>query len=285
MNPPSLRQPTAPGSSGARAAFGVLRRHAAPGLLSAGVLVLWQLLVTWFQVPPWLLPSPWLIFQTLLQRREALWLEALATLPTVVLGFGVALITGIGLALIIRFFPLVGRAVYPWLLVNQTVPTLAIAPLLVTWLGFSLRARLLVVTLICFFPICAGAVDGFRSVDRRLVQLMQTMGASPWRIFWHVEVPSALPFLLSGAKVAVSVSVVAAVVSEWVGASRGLGHLIVRSAAQLATPQVFAALLVLSVMGLSFYGLVLLIARWLMPWHRVDHPSPQQGKRLPYESL
>lgn len=302
MSSPSLRRPAGAGSipeepprpSPAPASIpagpqppqhaagaGIFRRYAAPGLLSAAVLALWQALVDGFQIPAWLLPSPWLIFQTLVQRREALWLDALATLPTVLLGFGLAFVTGVALAVLIRFFPLLGRALYPWLLVNQTVPTIAIAPLLVTWLGFSLRARLLVVTFICFFPICTGAVDGFRSVDRRLVQLMQTMGASPWRIFWHVEVPSALPFLLSGTKVAVSVSVVAAVISEWVGASRGLGHLIVRSAAQLATPQVFAALLVLSVMGLAFYGLVLLAARLLMPWHPAAGHRPARGKTPP----
>ena len=154
----------------------------------------------------------------------------------------------------------------PLLVASQTVPIMALAPLLVIWFGYGAASKVVVVALVCFFPIVVNLVDGLRSVDPDLVRLLRTMGASGRQILMLVEVPAALPYLLSGLKVAASVSVIGAVIGEWVGAQSGLGYLMIRSASQFQTARVFAIIVVLAAMGLGLFWFVGLLERRLLAY-------------------
>jgi putative hydroxymethylpyrimidine transport system permease protein len=175
---------------------------------------------------------------------------------------------GIALAIAIAHSPTLRMAVYPVVIGSQTVPVLALAPVLALILGYTVAPRLIIVCLICFFPITVNTVDGLRSADRELVNLLRTMGASRARIFREVSWPSALPYLFSGAKVAVTFSVIGALFGEWAGSYSGLGYLMQQLQAQFDTAGLFAAIAMLTLLGIGLFLVVALLERLLIPWHR-----------------
>jgi ABC-type nitrate/sulfonate/bicarbonate transport system permease component len=236
-------------------------------LLALAVLA-WQAVAAVARVPAWLFPSPADIARSLWIDRELLWSNAGVTLGETLVGFALAFVAGVGVAVVIRFSRVAERALWPLLVASQTVPVPAIAPALVIWLGFGLAPKAVVVALICFFPLTVNTVDGFRSVDPDLVNALRTLGASPWRLFREVEVPAALPYLFSGTKVAIAFSVIGAVLGEWVGASRGLGYELLRAESQFLTARLFAAIAVLSAMGIGLFAAASLLERWCLPWRR-----------------
>jgi ABC-type nitrate/sulfonate/bicarbonate transport system permease component len=156
--------------------------------------------------------------------------------------------------------------VYPLLVGSQTIPIIAIAPILVVWFGFDLGPKLAIIALICFFPITVNTVDGLRSVDPDLIKMMRTLGASRGQILRRAELPWALPFIFSGAKIAIAVSVIGAVFGEWAGADEGLGHLMQTAQGQLLTARVFAAIAVLSAIAISLFALLSLLERRVVTW-------------------
>ena len=158
------------------------------------------------------------------------------------------------------------RALYPFVIASQMVPIIVIAPLLLIWVGYGLAPKVIVVALTAFFPIVVNMVDGLQSVDPDAVNLLRTMGASRWQIFVKVQVPASLPFLFSGTRVAMAVSVIGAIIGEWVGSSQGLGYLMIRSKPQFLTERVFAAIVVLSVMGVALFVLVGVVEKLAIPW-------------------
>ena len=182
------------------------------------------------------------------------------------MGFGLALAGGIILAAGIAFSQTVERAIYPFVVASQTIPVIVIAPLLLIWVGYGLAPKVIVVALIAFFPIVVNMVDGLKSVDVDEVNLMRTLGASRWQTFLKVQVPSSLPFLFSGIRIAIAVSVIGAVIGEWVGSSEGLGYLMIRSKPQFLTERVFAAMVVLSAMGVALFVAVGVFERLAIPW-------------------
>ncbi|MBI4336948.1 MAG: ABC transporter permease [Chloroflexi bacterium] len=228
---------------------------------------MWEALVRLAGTPRWLLPPPSAIFQELVARHAMLWQHTLVTLTEVAAGFAVALAVGIGLAIAISSAKVLERAVYPLVVASQTVPIIAIAPLLLIWVGYDLRPKVIVVALISFFPIVVNMVDGLRSVDPDMVNLLRTLGAGRWQVFRKVQIPASLPFLFSGIKVGVAVSVIGAVIGEWVGASEGLGWLMVQSVPRFQTALVFAAIVILSVMGIALFALAAALERALLPWY------------------
>lgn len=244
-----------------------MRAYGPSGALLAVFFGLWQLGAAGLHVASWVLPSPLLILHTLWSDRLLLWSNAGVTLTETLLGFVAALAGGLGLAVAIRFSRLLERALWPLLVASQTVPVPAIAPALVIWLGYGLAPKVVVVALICFFPIVVNTVDGFRAVDPDLLRALSTLGAGRRRLFWEVEVPAALPSLFSGAKVAVTFSVIGAVLGEWVGSSRGIGFVMIQASAQLLTARVFAAIAVLSAIGVGLFLLVSLLERTCLPWY------------------
>ena len=251
-----------------RAVPGVAVQWLGPALLILAALGVWELWVRLADTPGWLLPPPSAIGRTLVDDRALLLEHARATLVAVLLGFGLALAAGVLLALLIDASTLLARAVYPLVIASQTVPVVALAPLLVVWLGYGLLPKVLVTALIGFFPIVVNTVDGLRAADRDVLDLLRSLGARRWARFRLARLPAALPFVFSGARVAVAVCVIGAVFGELVGSSSGLGYLMTRAAAQFLTARVFACIVLLSAIGVGLFALVALAERLLLPWRR-----------------
>jgi putative hydroxymethylpyrimidine transport system permease protein len=219
-----------------------------------------------------LVPAPSDIADALWTDRELLAEDAWVTIQEVVLGFGLALVAGLALAVLIHLSNSARRAVYPLLVASQTVPIVVLAPILVVWFGFGIVPKLLIIALICFFPITVNAYDGLRSVDPDLIKMMRTLGAGRAQTLRRAELPWALPFIFSGAKIAVAVAVIGAVFAEWAGADSGLGHLILVSSGELSTSLTFAAIVVLSAIAICLFGLLALVERRVVTWKE----SPSQ---------
>ncbi len=245
----------------------VIKKYWSSVTLLLLLLVLWEALVDLLGIAEYLFPSPSKITEALLETSALLWGHSLQTLTEVILGFLFAILAGIFLAIIMGIFPVVKKSLYPLIVVSQTIPIMAVAPLLIIWFGYGLLPKLLVVTLVCFFPITVSLVEGFENVDRDMIKLLLAMGASPWQIFKTVRLPAALPSFFAGLKIAVTYSVMGAVIGEWLGASQGIGVYMTRSMNSFLTAQVFGAIVIISVLSLVFFGLVAVLARLVMPWY------------------
>ncbi len=254
-----------------RGASGTLRRTfqrlLAPLVFAAVVLGVWQLYCVASEIRESTLPKPSQVFAALWTERGMLSDNAWVTLKEIVAGYAVAVCLGVALAVVIRASPVIERAVYPWLVASQMVPIPAIAPLIVLWTGFDIRPKIIVIALVSFFPITVNTIDGLKAADPDLLDLLRTFGASRARRFRTAQLPAALPFVFSGLKVAAALSVIGAVFAEWVGASDGLGYLILILNNQTATTEVFATIVVLSVMGIGLFALVGMLERLALPWY------------------
>jgi ABC-type nitrate/sulfonate/bicarbonate transport system permease component len=246
---------------------GLAGRVLPPLLFSLVVLGAWHAYVVLADINPLLLPSPWAVAQSVVENAELFARNAVVTLQEILLGFVLGATAGVGLAVLLTYSLLAERAVYPWLVASQMVPIVAVAPILVVWFGFTIVPKVVVVALVCFFPVVVNTIDGLKAVDPEMVRLMRTLGMSRPRIMRSVRVPSALPYLFSGLKVAMALAVIGAVFGEWVGSSEGLGYLMLALNNQLATVDLFAAVLVLSCMGIALFFLVGLVERLVIPWH------------------
>jgi NitT/TauT family transport system permease protein/putative hydroxymethylpyrimidine transport system permease protein len=241
-------------------------RLAGPAVLAALLLGAWEAYARLGGVDEFLLPAPTEVASALWRDRGLLWDDFTVTAGEVLLGIGVALVAGLSCAVALHFSPLLRRTTYPLLVASQTIPIVIVAPLLVVWLGYDLAPKLVIIGLICFFPITVTALDGLRGVDPDLRKLMRTLDASRWQTFRRVEAPAALPALLSGAKVAVAIAVIGAVLAEQAGSSRGLGHLILQAIPQFETARAYAAVVVLSALAVTLFGALALLERRLVPW-------------------
>ena len=255
-------------TDGAGGASSRVRDYATPALLLLFFLVLWQAAVAVFALPHYILPSPILVFQTLGQSWEILLFHAGRTLVEVLAGFGAALAAGFGLAVGITYSRALRRALYPLVIASQTIPVIAIAPLLIVWFGYDMMPKVVMTALIAFFPVVVNTVDGLEAADPDLLDLMRLLQADWWQTFRKVRFPEALPFIFSGLKIAAAISVIGAVIGEWVGADRGLGYLMIRANAQLRTDLIFASIVILSAMGILLFLAVCALERISMPWER-----------------
>jgi ABC-type nitrate/sulfonate/bicarbonate transport system permease component len=238
-----------------------------PLALLAAVIIVWALAASRSGLPGFILPSPADVARAGWQTRAAL----LPALRATLVETGVGLILSIGLAAAIAaaidLSSLLRRAVYPMLVASQTIQILAIAPLLILWFGFGLTSKVVIVVLICFFPLTLSMADGLASADPDLVALFRAMGASRGQIWRLIRLPSAAPAFFSGLKIAVTYSVVGATIGEWVGGTEGLGLYMLRSKNALATDQVFVAILITSAVSIGLFALVTLIERLALPWY------------------
>jgi putative hydroxymethylpyrimidine transport system permease protein len=248
------------------------RRYLAPVAVILALLGTWELAARWdwisnaLNIEDFLVPAPSDIARSLWEDRSLLGSNAWVTLKEVVFGFAIAAVAGIGFALLIHLSETARRAVYPLLIASQTIPIIILAPILVVWFGFGLTPKLVIVALICFFPITVNMLDGLRSVDPDLTKMLRSLGAGRLQRLWRAEIPTALPYAFSGARVAITISVIGAVFAEYVGSSEGLGHLINQAQAQLLTARSFAAVVVLSAMAILLFALVSLIERKVITW-------------------
>jgi ABC-type nitrate/sulfonate/bicarbonate transport system permease component len=252
------------------------RRVLPPLLFSLVVLGAWQAYTELGDINPLLLPSPLAVAQSVVDNAALFADNAVVTLQEILIGFTLGAAAGIGLAVLLTYSRLAERAVYPWLVASQMVPIVAVAPILVVWFGFTIVPKVIVVALVCFFPVVVNTIDGLKAVDPEMVRLMRTLGMSRPRIMRSVRVPSALPYLFSGLKVAMALAVIGAVFGEWVGSSEGLGYLMLALNNQLATTELFAAVLVLSLMGIALFFLVGLVERLVIPWHHETRRAATQ---------
>jgi putative hydroxymethylpyrimidine transport system permease protein len=236
-------------------------------LLAAAVGV-WELAVWATGTPGYLFPGPAAVARSLVSDRGLLASAAAVTLREVVFGYLLALGLGLGLAVLIHVSAHLRRALLPLLVLSQTIPTVLLAPILAILLGYGIEPKLVVVAVVCFFPIVVNAVDGFRAVDPELVRMMRTLDGSRIAIFRRIEFPGALPTIFSGARIAATYAAVGAVFGEWAGSSAGLGFVILQAGPALQTARIFAAVLVLSAMAVALYALVSLAERVLVPWNQ-----------------
>jgi ABC-type nitrate/sulfonate/bicarbonate transport system permease component len=250
-----------PGASGAVAAFWP------PLALLVVLLVAWQVYALGSVRDAQLLPAPTLVLQALVSQRDLLWHHTLVTLDETLIGFGASLATGLALAALIDLSPWLRRALYPVLVASQTVPIITLAPLLVLWFGPYLLAKVIVVTLVCFFPIVVAAADGLRSSDPELIKLYRAFGARPLRIFWSVRVPGALPAVFSGVRIAITYSVIGAIFAEYIGASDGLGFYMEQQQHTFATENVVAAIVVTALLSIALFAATALLERLAVPWY------------------
>ena len=229
----------------------------------------WELYVDLGGVSSLILPSPHAIAAALYDDRSLLWSNFLVTAQEVLLGILVAAAVALVLATVMHFFTTVRRAAYPLLLASQTIPIPMLAPVLVLWLGFGILPKLVVIGLVSFFSIVITTLAGFATVDPELIKLMRTFDASRRRVFLSVELPSALPGVFTGTKIAVIVAVIGAVFAEQSGANSGLGYIFEQSIPQLLMARAFAAVVILSAFAILLFVLLTLAERLTVPWaHR-----------------
>jgi ABC-type nitrate/sulfonate/bicarbonate transport system permease component len=248
-----------------------VRRQAgwiSPLLLIAVILGAWEIGVRVSGAPPWLLPAPSDVVRSLAEDWNVLLPNALVTFSEVLIGFACAVVAGVGLGIAVYLSPTLNRALYPIIIASQTIPVPALAPLLLVSLGYGLEPKVVVTALVGFFPIVVNTVEGLRSTDRDVVNLLRSFGASRGKVFRLAEFPSSLPSIFAGARIAVAICVIGAVFGELVGARAGLGYLMVRAIAQFETPRMVAAIVLLSVMSTGLFATVGLVERALLPWRK-----------------
>jgi NitT/TauT family transport system permease protein len=231
------------------------------------LIVLWDVFIRVFKVPPYLVPTPLSVARQLVAEWPMLWREALPTLYATLGGFALSALIGVPIAMWIAYSRLVESFVYPLLVFSQSIPKVAIAPLFVVWFGFGLVPKVIAAFLLGFFPVVVATVQGFKSVEGDVIDLARSMGANPLKIFLKFRLPHALPAIFSGLKVSVTLAVVGAVVGEFVGSNSGLGYVLQKANGTFDLPLMFAALVILSMIGVLLFLLLELIERWLLPWH------------------
>ena len=241
-----------------------------PDLTVVALLVLWQLAVVVGLVPNYLLPSPTQVLSAIAGDRCLLFSHAVTTLVEAALGLAIGVAVGFAVAVAMDRFQTVALALDPLMTVSQTIPTVAIAPLLVLWFGYGLAPKVVLVVLSTFFPVTVSLVTGFRSVDPDMIDLMRTMRATRWQIFWQVKLPAAMDHLFSGLRISATYAIVGAVIAEWLGGFSGLGVYMTRVRKSFSYDRMFAVIVIISALSLALMGLVSLLQRALMPWKRAE---------------
>ncbi|MBL27136.1 MAG: ABC transporter permease [Rhodospirillaceae bacterium] len=237
-----------------------------PIVVVFGLLLLWQSIVWLTGAPPYILPAPERVVAAWWRVSSSLLSNAGTTLLEIVLGIAIGALLGIASALTLSSFRRLRLWLLPVLVASQAVPVFALAPLLVLWLGYGLASKVAMATLIIYFPVTVSFFDGLRRTDPAWIDLARSMDASPWAILRHIRIPAALPALASGLRVAVAVAPIGAVVGEWVGASAGLGYMMLHANGRMQTDVMFAALLTLAVLSVALYFATDIVLKRLLTW-------------------
>jgi NitT/TauT family transport system permease protein len=238
-----------------------------PALVLLAVGFVWWLAAEREWVAPYLVPAPADVWDKIVTEWGSLMHHSYVTLYETVIGFLLATALGVGTAVLIAYSRTMDKALYPIVLFAQVIPKIAIAPLLVVWFGNGLAPKIILAVLIAFFPVVISGVAGLRSTDPELLELSATMGASRWKTFRKIRFPNALPHLMAGLKVAVTLAVVGAVVGEFVGAGEGLGYVLLLANGNLDAALLFAALILMSLIGILLFVVVEVAEALLIPWH------------------
>jgi NitT/TauT family transport system permease protein len=247
-------------SSGRGAGRGLASARAVllPVGLAIAVLALWQAFVVIGNIPSVILPSPISTLRYIVERWDILLTHAVPTTLESAIGFGLATLLGVLLAILLTYSTIAREALYPNLVFFQLIPKIALAPLFIIWLGIGMQSRVAFSVFIAFFPIVIATTAGFMSVDRGMLRLCRSLTATEWQVFTHVRFPAALPYIFSGMKVAITLAIIGVIIGEFITAQAGLGYLIIFATARADSEVSMAAIVVLCICGLLLYGLVAL---------------------------
>ncbi|MFF2093107.1 ABC transporter permease [Paenibacillus sp. NPDC058174] len=229
-------------------------------------VILWQLIVTLAHIPLYILPSPLDTVNALVSDFGAIAGHVGTTLYESVLGFALSIALAFVLGILMDSFQVVKKSIYPILIVSQTIPTIALTPLLIVWFGFGILPKILIIVMVCFFPICISLVDGFEKVDKDYLNLFHSYKASKLQTFIHLKFPYALVNLFSGLKIAATYMIMAAIIGEWQGGTKGIGVYMVRTKNAYALDKVFAAILVIVIVSVAFIYVINYVAKKTTHW-------------------
>jgi len=267
----------APESRAARAGA-IFSRHRNTMLMFVLLIAAWELAVYVFKAPRYILPSPSGVWEGFISQPTRMLWNTWVTVQIIVVGYAIAVLVSVPLALLIAFSRFVQTTFYPLLVVFQIIPKIAVAPLFIVWFGFGFMPKVMLVFLLSFFPIVISAIAGFRSLDSDVEDFARSTGAGAWRMFFKIRLPQSLPSIFTGLKVGATMATTAAVVAEFVGSDGGLGYLILEYNGFIETAKVFAAIILLSSVGLALYYLVEAAERLAIPWHvsqsKIDVTQP-----------
>jgi len=231
------------------------------------LVAVWWLVTAMQWVQPFIIPSPGDTWRAFADNGSYLAHNTWVTSYETVIGFVIAVVIGLLVAVVMVYSKGMEQTLYPVILFAQVIPKIAIAPLFIVWLGFGMAPKIWVAVLMAFFPVVISGLAGLRSIDPEILELTSTMGASRWKTFLKVRLPAALPELLSGLKVAATLAVTGAVVGEFVGANEGLGYVILQANGNLDTAMLFAALIIMSLLGVVLFLIIQIAEKFLIPWH------------------
>jgi ABC-type nitrate/sulfonate/bicarbonate transport system permease component len=241
-----------------------------PFLVLILLIIIWEVTTSIFEVPAWLMPSPTDIWAEGVASWSLFSGHLASTTYLTIAGFAIGCSIGIGTAVGLHLLPKVREAIYPLMILSQNIPIIVLAPLLVIWFGFGLLPKIIVITLICFFPVAVSALDGFRQTNGEYILYMKMSGATKGQIFRKVEWPHALPSIFSGLKISATYSVMGAVISEWLGAQKGIGVYMTLASSSFRTDRVFVAIFMIMVISLIFFGAILLLEKFMVKWNRKE---------------
>jgi putative hydroxymethylpyrimidine transport system permease protein len=241
-------------------------RYIAPVFTITALLLIWQLTVSLCQLPNYILPAPKEVFVTLYQQRALLAAESVPTLIEIFFGLLLGVIAGCASGMITAYFRPLKTWLLPLLILSQAIPTFVIAPLLVIWFGYGLTAKIITIMLMIFFPVASAAYDGLQQTPNDWLALARTMNARPAALFFRVRLPAALPSIASGIRIAAAAAPLGAIVGEWVGASHGLGCLMLNANARMEIAQMFASVILLIILSLFIYFVIDYLLKKIIWW-------------------
>ena len=252
-----------------RGLAGAIGYYVPSALVLLGLLLAWQLAVDWGGVKEYILPSPTAALNAYFRTNYNWTANFLATFYATIGAFALSAVLGIGLAVVIVWTDMLMRTVMPVLVLFNTLPKIALAPLFVIWLGYGIWPNIVIGTTIAFFPMVVNSAVGLATAEPEMLELVRSLKASRWQVFTKIRFPNAVPYIFTGLKLNATMSVIGAIVGEFVASERGLGALIITGGVTLETPSIFASLILISVLGLALYGVVVAVERVVAPWvHR-----------------
>ena len=231
------------------------------------LLIIWEIIVNVGGIEKYILPAPTDVIEVLIKDFKTMIPHILATLYEGMVGFLIAIALSIILAVIMDMVPLIKRALYPVLVISQTIPTVALAPLFIIWFGFGAFPKIIVVVIVCFFPIVISIVDGLEGVDKDLINHFKLMGASKLNVFLHLKLPYGMINFFSGMRIAATYSIMGAVIGEWLGGDKGLGVYMTRARSAYALDKMFASIVIIVVISMGIFLLVSLMEKLFTPWN------------------
>jgi ABC-type nitrate/sulfonate/bicarbonate transport system permease component len=240
-----------------------------PAVFFIILLAVWEAVSRLNAIPAFILPAPSMVAVTLFTEFGVMLRHILITLYETFTGFFISVILSIIIAVLMDSIPAIRKTLYPLLVISQTIPIIILAPLFIIWFGYGYLPKIIIVILICFFPIAVSLLQGLASADKELISLLKSMGASKFEIYRFVKVPSALPGFFSGLKIAAAYSIMGATIGEWVGGKNGLGVYMIRAKQSFNTDRVFAAIIVITALSIIFLKIIEYCERKSMPWQKI----------------